>query len=449
MRSCSLHICGTLRGRMAQTELFRQGLVELKAGRYAEARKLFVENEEKTGTTAQSKELLRQAEASLKAGNLDAAANELNTLLERNPTVPEVYVGLARIALFTNQVADAKTHAMAAVKVGPQNPLGWTLLGLVHEMEEDTKAALTHLEKGAQLGQNVFLCQFNYGRLLTSEKRAGEGVPFLLKATELEPKNPDAFITLGLALRQLKQYEKGLKALEKATEVAPKNPDTWATFADVLFEVKEFKAARDVLDRGLDAVGEHPALLEKVTACAMMLNDTEGAVQYLERELLVAPHHDQAWLNVAHLSLLTGDLDRSEQAAKALIAKDPKNWEAWFHLGNLYDAIPDEAKAEDAYRKAIAAKPDQWKVLMNLATLLIQTEVKAKHQDAKNLLLKAKPLAPAGDWRVSYNLALAHVRLGEMKEALALAKEIQAKAAPSDPMVAEAKKLESNILEKS
>ena len=103
---------------MAQTERFRQGLVELKAGRYAEAKKRFAENEEKTGTTASSKQLLRQADASLKAGNLDAAASELNTLLERNPTIVEVYLGLARIALFTNQVPDAKTHAMAAVKVG-------------------------------------------------------------------------------------------------------------------------------------------------------------------------------------------------------------------------------------------------------------------------------------------------------------------------------------------
>jgi cytochrome c-type biogenesis protein CcmH/NrfG len=181
----------------------------------------------------------------------------------------------------------------------------------------------------------------------------------------------------------------------------------------------------------------------------MMLNDTAGAVQYIERELLVAPYHDQAWLNLANLSLLTGDLDRSEQAAKALIKKDPANWEAWFHLGNLYDGIPDEAKAEDAYRNAVKLKPDNWKVLMNFATLLVQTNSKPKHQEAKALLLKAKPLAPQGEWRVLYNLALAHVRLNENKEALELAREIQAKGAPNDPIVAEAKKLESNLLEKN
>ncbi len=434
---------------MAQTELFRQGLVELKAGRFAEAKRLFSENEEKTGTTAETKDLVRQADANLAAGRLDVAAQQLNTALERNPTIPEVYVGLARIALFTGQLADARTHAMAAVKVGPQLPMGWTMLGLVHEAEGDVRGALPNLEKGAQFGQNVFLCQYNYGRLLTSEGRAGEGIPFLIKATELEPKNPDGFIALGLALRQLKQYEKALATLEKAKDVAPKNPDAWATLADVLFEVKEFKAARTILDKGLAAVGDHPALLEKATACAMMLKDPEGAVAYVERELKVVPNHEQGWLNLAHLSLLTENFDRSEQAARELLKRNPKNWEAWFHLGNLFDAVPDEAKAEDAYRKALAIEPGNWKVLMNLATALVQTQAAPKHQEAKTLLLKAKVLAPAGEWRVHYNLALAHVRLGEVKDALALAREIQQKAPATDPMVAEAKKLESNLLEKN
>lgn len=434
---------------MATTKLFEQGLAELKAGRYAEAKKRFTENEEKVGTTAQTKELLRQAEQNLQTGNLDAAGPQFEAVLEKNPTLAEAYVGLARIAIFTHQLAEARTHAMAAVKVAPQLGLSWTMLGLVHEATGDVKEALNHLEKGAQLGAHHFLCQFNYGRLLASENRAGEGIPFLLTAVELDPKNADGFMILGMAQKKLKQWEKALKALEKSKDLAPKNPDGWATLADVLFEAKEFQAARTTLDHGLLAVGDHPALLEKAIACAMMLDDAEGACAYLERELRIVPQHEQGWLNLAHLSLLTGNLDRSESAAQELIKRNPKSWAAWFHLGNLYDAVPDEAKAEDAYRKALAIKGDEWKVLMNFATLLVQTDVRAKHEEAKALLLKARSLAPAGEWRVHYNLALAHVRLNEKQEALVLCREIQVKAPGSEPMVGEAKKLESNLLEQN
>ena len=167
---------------MAQTELFQQGLVELKAGHFVEARRIFAENEEKTGTSKESKQLLREAEAHLASGEVDLGAEKLNTVLERNPTLYEVYVGLARVAIFTGQLADARTHAMGAVKVAPQVGLAWTTLGLVHEADGDPEGALPHLQKGAQLDPNNFLCQYNYGRLLVSEKRASEGISFLIRA---------------------------------------------------------------------------------------------------------------------------------------------------------------------------------------------------------------------------------------------------------------------------
>lgn len=434
---------------MAQTELFTKGLAELKAARYAEAKRLFTENEAKAGTTASTQALLKSAEANATAGKVDVAAKEFTEVLERNPSIAEAYLGLARIAIFLGQLDDARTHATAAVKMAPQNPMSWTLLGLVHEAKGDIAGAMPNLEKGAQLGQNVYLAQYNLGRILTSENKAGQGILFLLRATELEPKNADGWVALGLAQHQMKQFDKAIASLDRATKAAPKNPDPWATMADLQFQQKQFKTARTTLDAGLKAVGEHPALLEKAVACCMLMNDSQGAVDYIERELNVVPDYEQGWLNLAHLSLLTGNLDRSEEAAKELLKLDPNNWEAWFHLGNLYDAVPDEAKAVEAYKNALKIAPDNWKVLMNLATTLLQTESKPKWEEARKLLEKALTVAPSADFRVKYNLALAHVRLGDRVSALALAKEIQQKAAPNDPMVAEAKKLESNLLEKN
>lgn len=434
---------------MAQTELFTKGLAELKAGRFAEARKLFNDNEARLGTTAATLQLLKAAEANAALGKVDVAAKEFQEVIERNPAIAEGYLGLARIAIFLGQLDDAKTHAIAAVKMAPQNAMSWTLLGLVHEAKGDIAGAMPNLEKGAQLGQSVYLAQYNMGRILTSEKKANQGIVYLLRATELDPKNADGWIALGLAQHQLKQVDKAIASLDRATKAAPKNPDPWATMADLQFQQKQFTAARGTLDAGLKNVGDHPALLEKAIACCMMINDAPGAVGYLERELLVVPNYEQGWLNLAHLSLLTGNLDRSEAAAKHLLTLDPKNWEAWFHLGNLYDAVPDEAKAVDAYKKALAIVPDNWKVLMNLATTYLQGEGKAKWEEAKKLLEKALTVAPPGDFRVKYNLALAHVRLGDRAAALALAREIQQKAPPNEPMFAEARKLESNLLEKS
>jgi tetratricopeptide (TPR) repeat protein len=430
------------------TQLFLQGLAELRAGRYADARKIFQDDEDQRGTAARTREMVREAEAALSAGRIDDAAKLCNEILDRNPCTVEAYLGLARIALFTGQKAEAMTHATAATRVSPQTGLAWTMLGLAEETSGNDKAAGEHLARGAELGPRSFLCQFNQGRWLAATGSPQEGIAYLLKATDLEPDNRDGFMVLGLAQRELKQHDKAIKSVERAKDLSKGDPDGYATLADLLFELRQFEMARKVLDQGLHYVGEHPALLEKALACTMMMDDPKAGLAYVERELAVAPEHEQGWINLALLAMRVGEWDKSEAAARELLKRNPKNWEAWFHLGNLFEAVPDEAKAEEAYRSALALQGDEWTVLMNLATLLLQGKDKAKYKEAKALLEKALGLVPAGDWRVHYNLALAHVRLGADEAALALVKEIQAKAPASDPMVAEAKKLEANLREK-
>jgi tetratricopeptide (TPR) repeat protein len=432
---------------MAQSELYRRGLEQLKAGNYEEAKRLFRENEEKSGTASETQALLRQAESRLAAGDVKAAAPLYEKLLERNPGLPETYLGLTRIALFTGAHEAARTHANAAVRLGPGLGMAWALLGLVHEAMEDPKTALEHLSKAVELAPNAFLCQFNYGRVMAAAGHPAQAIMSLTQATELEPRNADGFYMLGMAYRKAKQYENALKAFDEAKMLAPKNVDTYATLADVLFEVKEFKAARDILDQGLSHCGDHPALLEKALAAAMMQSDVDGAIGYVERELKVVPQHEQGWINLANLRALKNDFAGSEQAARELLRRNPKNWEAWFHLGNLFEAVPLEDKAEEAYRKAVELSPNNWKTLTNLAGLQVQMTSKEKHAEALTLLEKALPLAPQGEWRVHYNLALAHTRLGNREKALELARQIQREAPPSDAMVAEARKLESNLQE--
>jgi len=432
---------------MAHRDLHQRGYEQLKAGNYEEAKRLFRDHEERSGTAAETRTLLRQAEARLAAGDVKDAAVRYEQVLERNPSLPEVYLGLARISLLTGQLDAARVHATAAMRLGPDVGLGWALMGLVHESQGDVEEALEHLREAVALSPSVFLCQYNYGRVLAAAGRPVEGLAALLRATELEPGNPDGFSALGIAYKQAGQHANAIRALERATSLAPRSLDAWATLADVRFAAKEFQAAREVLDQGLAACGDHPALLEKALAAAMMLSDTPGAIAYVERELRLVPDHARGWLNLANLELLAKNFEKSEHAARELLRRDPKNWEAWFHLGNLFDAVPLEKDAEEAYRQAIALAPDQWKPLANLAGLLIQMKSRDKNAEAIPLLEKALTLAPPGEWLVHYNLALAHTKLGHPERALELARLIQRDAPPGDPMVGQARKLESNLQE--
>jgi tetratricopeptide (TPR) repeat protein len=430
---------------MTRSEAYRRGEAALKAGAYEEARRLFRADEDAHGTSTDSAAKLQAAEAKLKEGDVPGAAALFEAVLDRNPATAQAYAGLARLALATGELDAAKVHAMACVRLAPTLGLGWTVVGLVHESLSEPALALEALKKGAELGPTTFLCQLNYGRLLAQQQRFREAVVALQAAASLEPENPDAPRFLGMAYHGAKQFRLALKAFEKAKDLAPRRVDAWATLGDVLFELQEFQAARDVLDRGLATCGDHPALLEKALAATMMLDDVPGAMAYLERELKVAPDHEQAWLNLAQLALLQKDGATAERVLQGLLQKNPKQWEAHFTLGNLYGAVPLAEKAEAAYRKAIELNPSSFKPLLNLATLFIEGTDAKRHAEAVPLLERARALAPADEWRVPYNLALAQVRLGKKAQAMALVGALARQVPEGHPLRAEVVKLEKNL----
>ncbi|HEX8703183.1 MAG TPA: tetratricopeptide repeat protein [Myxococcaceae bacterium] len=432
---------------MTQTELSQRGFEQLKAGNYEEARRLFQQNEEKAGSSAETKSLLKQAAEALAKNEPDVAAELYEKVLERNPTLVEAYLGLSRISLATGELEAAQVHAIAATSVAPEVGLGWTLLGLVDESNEDLDAALEKVSKGVKLSPSEYLCQFNYGRVLAVAEQPEEGVPALQKATELQPSNPDAFYMLGMVAAEAGQDDLAIKSFRKVTQLAPDNVDGWATLGDVLFGKRLFDEARQVLDQGLEACGDNPALLEKAIATAITMGDVQGAIDYVQRELEVVPDHEQGWFNLAQFYLLTEDYEKSEQTAQQLLKVNPKSWEAWFHLGNLYEAMPLEQKSEEAYRKAIELGPDEWKPLANLGALLVQMQDRSKNSEAVPLLEQAQMIAPKDEYLVPYNLALAHTRLGKKDRALELTRKLLREVPEDDELFPEVKKLESNLLE--
>ena len=143
--------------------------------------------------------------------------------------------------------------------------------------------------------------------------------------------------------------------------------------------------------------------------------------------------------------MLQKDGEKAERVLKALLEKNPKQWEAHFTLGNLYGAVPHAAKAEAAYRKAIELNPSSCKPLLNLATLFIEGAEPKQHAEAVTLLERARVLAPADEWRVPYNLALAQVRLGKKEQARALAEKLGAQVPQGHPLHGEVVKLAKNL----
>jgi tetratricopeptide (TPR) repeat protein len=431
----------------ASTELFRLGVRQLRAGQLDEAKRSFKENEARAGAAAQTNGLLQQAEQALAQGQQGRAIGLYLSVLERNPSVVEAYLGLGRLAVAAGELEQAQGYATGATRLAPQRGLGWTLLGLVEEAKGNPQAALPLYAKGVALSPNVFRCQLDLGRALLSHGPAQAALGPLTAATELKAGDADAFGLLGSALLEAGQPLPALRALERAKELDPTSARRWAALADALTRAGEPAAAADLMDHALARLGELPLLLEKGAAAALMTNQGPRAIRYLEREQAVAPDHLPGWLTLANLYLVAGALDLAERATRKVLACAPWHAEAWLLLGNLCDATKREDEAIEAFTMAITIAEDDFRPLVNLAMVYLESAAAQRYPQAVELLERATQLVPEGEWRAHYDLALAYVRLGRVEEALELARRIRKEAAPDDPTAEEARRLELNLLE--
>ena len=132
---------------------------------------------------------------------------------------------LGRAKYNENRFAEAIDAFHSCLKLEPRNVkavdnIGLSEQGLNHP-EEAAKAfqlAISWQEGANEKNAQPFL---NLGSLLTDQGNADAGLPYLLKATEMAPRNARCHEELGRAYVKLKQLKNAQAELEQAVQLAP------------------------------------------------------------------------------------------------------------------------------------------------------------------------------------------------------------------------------------
>ena len=134
---------------------------------------------------------------------------------------------LGRAKYNENRFAEAIDAFQSCLKLEPRNvkaedSIGLSEQGLNHP-EEAAKAyqlAISWQEETKENNAQPFL---NLGSLLADQGKADVGLPYLLKATEIAPRNAKCHEALGRAYMKLKQLKNAQAELEEAVQLAPKS----------------------------------------------------------------------------------------------------------------------------------------------------------------------------------------------------------------------------------
>src|SRR5437763_751066 len=102
---------------------------------------------------------------------------------------------------------------------------------------------------------------FLLARLYGKHRNTAATIAPLEKVTELDPKNPEGWYELGIALEDLHQFDRALDALQHAVALNGTEPAYLRDLAQIQMHFGRTDAARATLDRAAQLDAGHPATL--------------------------------------------------------------------------------------------------------------------------------------------------------------------------------------------
>ncbi len=186
-------------------------------------------------------------------------------LEQANSTAPDAYTeawfGMALTQLHHNP--EARLHLERAVALGPEMPLGWSLLGL------------------EQLRQGEY-------------EKAQES---LLQAQRLDPRNPAPCLMMASALAGAGRYTEVTTWTDAALERAPNDPEIWKAVARFYLE-RALRLDKQPLAAAQGALALAPTDAEARTLLGWVYlsnNETQTAAEFLQQAIAQNPTQAEAY----------------------------------------------------------------------------------------------------------------------------------------------------------
>jgi CRISPR-associated protein Csy1 len=258
------------------------------------------------------------------------------------------------------------------------------------------------------------------------------------EAARLEPRQPAAWLALGLARRELGQAEEALAALAQALELDPAMPQARGQAGLILQAMGRLPEAIDHL---ADEAARFPQVARNHNNLGLALaaagRDDEAQAAFLAA-VRVDRDYAMAHANLAALFQRRGDLRAAEAAWRQVVRLQPDDSAAHGHLGHILATNWRAAEAEPVLRRAVALDAGNAAAARALAWVLCRLNRPGEAREAVRTLLERHP----DDLQASVVDALALPAIYGSAQALAEARQRYAKGL--DDLVARAARFEAD-----
>ena len=192
-----------------------------------------------------------------------------------------------------------------------------------------------------------------------------------VKASESDPRNPDALNLRGVVALSTGRPALAVTLMRKAATLQPDNPSLWGNLGNALFATGDFAESQTAFRRAARLDPENPDFSIGIANALAATGNSDGAATILLAVVKRRPDRAAAWFNLGKLAETSNQPQQAIECYQRALQADPNYGNAHLNLGVVLQSMRQLDDAEKCYRAALACDASRETAFINLVSILI------------------------------------------------------------------------------
>ncbi len=359
-------------------------------------------------------DLLDQADAAFRAGELDRAAALAGRAVKADPSAVHGYLILGVVAAQRADWPAAQRNFQRVIDLAPADPHGYFYLGQARLYQQDWTGAIRRFSEARQ--RNYPDRERLALELAFALNEAGRPADALRELRQIPAPAGGApaaqyHAVTAFALGQQGRPVEALEAIRRACALDDAKPEYWSFLISTLIDTDQTTFALAEAIRAQKRFPDDPDIQFLFGLASYYVTESPLTGLALRNLREAAPESPRVLLLEGLRSRQQGEAEQATAAFRSAAAKGVRD--AHLLLGILLKEAGDYAGAESEYRAAERENPQNGQALLELGKLLL---TRGDVKEALARLERAAALMPNTS-QVHYQLGLAYQRLGRTDDA--------------------------------
>ena len=290
-------------------------------------------------------------------------------------------------------------------------------LGNIRETQGDLDAAAAAFARAAEAGETWAVPHKNLARVYATLERGDAAITSFRNALALDPQDTDSMRDLAALLIDADQFVEARELLDARHAFAPDDAETEFQLGNLWRSQGHLEEALDHLQRARDLLPEAPELHTNLGVVLQQLGRLDEATAAHRQAIALDPTFERALTNLGHCLITSGDYSEAVATFERVVTMLPRSGRVAQNLAHAFRHAQRYDEAIRWFDTAIELDPALIGAHNGLGNCYREI---SKYERAARAYNQASSLDPRNA-EILYNLAIPHVDMGALDEALAVA----------------------------